>query len=62
MFKRLIFDDWVAIFPLVAFITAACVFGCFIYFALRMKRSQTDHFAQLPFNEETSTRHETTRQ
>jgi hypothetical protein len=61
MFKRIIFDDWVTIFPLVAFVTAGCVYGCFAYFGLRMKRSQTDYFAHLPFNEETSTRHETDR-
>ena len=61
MFKRLIFDDWVMIFPLVAFITAACVYGSFAYFGFRMKRSQTDRLASLPFNEETSTRHETNR-
>jgi uncharacterized protein YutD len=61
MFKRLIFDEWVTIFPLVAFITAACVYGCFAYFGLRMKRSQSDHLANLPFTNETSTRHETAR-
>ncbi len=62
MFKRLIFDHWVAIFPLVAFVTAACVYGSFVYFGLRMKRSQSDHLASLPFNEEIPTRHETARQ
>ena len=61
MFKRLIFDDWVIIFPIVAFITAACVVLSFAYCALRMKRSQIDRFASLPFNDETSTRHETAR-
>ncbi len=58
MFKRLIFDDWVMIFPLVAFITAACIFGSFAFRALRMRRSQVDRFAQLPFNDETPSRHE----
>ena len=62
MFKRLIFDDWVMIFPLVAFITAACVYGCFAYFGLRMKRGQSEHLASLPFIHETSTPHETARQ
>lgn len=61
MYKRLIFDHWVMIFPVVAFITAACVYGCFAYFGIRMKRSQSDHLASLPFNEETPTRHETAR-
>ena len=61
MFKRLIFDDWVVIFPLVAFITAACVYGCFVYFGLRMKRTQTEHLANLPFAKENPTRHESAR-
>ena len=62
MFKRLIFDDWVMIFPLVAFITAACVYACFAYFGLRMKRAQVDRLSHLPFNEETSKPNETARQ
>jgi len=62
MFKRIIFDDWVIIFPVVAFITAACIYGCFAYFGFRMKPSQSDHLANLPFNKENSTRHETARQ
>jgi hypothetical protein len=62
MFKRLIFDEWVMIFPLVAFITAACIYGCFVYFGLRLKRGQIDHLASLPFNEETPTHDETARQ
>ena len=62
MFKRLIFDEWVMIFPVVAFITAACVYGSFAYFGLRMKRTQADRLASLPFNEETSKRQETARQ
>ncbi|MBK9991664.1 MAG: hypothetical protein IPP19_13260 [Verrucomicrobia bacterium] len=47
------------IFPVVAFVTAACVYGSFAYFGIRMKRSQVDRLANLPFNEEIPTRHET---
>ena len=54
MFQRLLFDDWVMIFPLVAFITAVAVFGMIVWRALRMRRSQIDHFANLPFANETS--------
>lgn len=57
MFKRFIFEDWVIVFPVVAFITAACIFGCFVYRAVRMRRSQAEHFAQLPFNDEKTSRH-----
>ncbi len=59
MFKRLLFDDWVMIFPLVAFITATSVYVALTWRALRMRRSQIDHFANLPFKNETSSRHET---
>ncbi len=59
MFKRLLFDDWVMIFPLVAFITATSVYVVLTWRALRMRRSQIDHFANLPFENETSSRHET---
>lgn len=54
MFHRLIFDDWVVIFPLVAFITAVSVYATLTWRALRMRRSQLDHFARLPFNDEPS--------
>jgi hypothetical protein len=52
MFRRLIFDHWVAIFPLVAFVTAFVVYVSISYKALKMRRSQIEHFAQLPFNDQ----------
>jgi len=61
MFRRLIFDDWVVIFPLVAFITAASVYACLTWRALRMRPAQISRFSHLPFNDETSrlaTRHD----
>ena len=57
MFRRLIFDHWVAIFPIAAFVTAFVVYVMFSYKALRMKRPQLDKFAQLPFNDQPETRH-----
>jgi hypothetical protein len=62
MFKRYIYEDWAMIFPVVAFITAACIFGYFVWRALRMQRSQVDRFSNLPFNEENTSRHETASQ
>jgi hypothetical protein len=62
MFKRFIYDDWVMIFPVVAFVTAACIFAYFLHHALKMKRGKVERFASLPFNEENSIRHETSRQ
>lgn len=62
MFKRFVYDDWMMIFPVVALIIAACVFAYFLHQVLRMSRSKTERFASLPFNEETSRRHETSRE
>ncbi len=62
MFKRFIYDDWAMIFPVVAFITAACVFGYFVVRALRMKRAQVERFENLPFSDENPTRHDIARQ
>ena len=58
MFRRLIFDHWVAIFPIAAFITAFAVYVCFTYKAIRMRASQVDRFAHLPFNEQPAAPHE----
>ncbi|MFT3782105.1 MAG: hypothetical protein QM790_08820 [Nibricoccus sp.] len=58
MFKRFIYEDWAMIFPVAAFITAACIFIYFVSRAMRMKRSQVERFSSLPFNEENSSRHE----
>ncbi len=54
MFHRLIFADWVVIFPLIAFITAVSVYTSLTWRALRMRPAQLSHFENLPFNEESS--------
>ena len=54
MFRRLLFDDWVVIFPLMAFLTAASVYAFLTWRALRMRPEQIGRFAGLPFNDETS--------
>ncbi|PTY07319.1 hypothetical protein DB347_08430 [Opitutaceae bacterium EW11] len=58
MFRRVILDYWFAIFPLVAFLTALVVYVSITYKALRMRPSQIDHLAQLPFNDQTPASHE----
>lgn len=59
MFQRLIFEDSAALFTVVAFITAASIYGTIGWRALRMKRPQVEHFANLPFAAETpSARHD----
>jgi hypothetical protein len=54
MFRRLLFEDWVSLFPLIALITAGSVYATIFYRALRMKRPQIDRMAGLPFESETS--------
>jgi hypothetical protein len=59
MFQRLIYEDSAALFTLVAFITAASIYGTIGWRAIRMKRPQVDRFANLPFTTETpSVRHD----
>jgi hypothetical protein len=54
MFHRLIFENWVSLFPLVALITAVSIYASIFYRALRMKPPQIEHFSQLPFAAEAS--------
>jgi len=59
MFRRLLLDNWMAIFTLSAFITALSVYFLIAYRALRMPRVQRDTLARMPFTEDTNaTRHE----
>jgi hypothetical protein len=52
MFRRLLFVNWISLFSLVAFITAASVYVTIFYRAIRMKRAQIDRFSNLPFESE----------
>jgi len=59
MFRRLLLDHHIVFFTVVAFVTSASIYGTFLWRALRMKRPQLDHFANLPFDAETPvSRHE----
>lgn len=49
MFRRLVFENSAALFTLAAFIAAATIYVTFAWRALRMKRPQVAHFANLPF-------------
>lgn len=53
MFRRLVFENYAALFTIVAFITAASIYVAFAWRALRMKRAQVAHFENLPFEIET---------
>jgi hypothetical protein len=49
MFRRLVFENYAALFTIVAFITAASIYVAFAWRALRMKRPQIARFENLPF-------------
>lgn len=58
MFRRLIFEDSAALFTIVAFITAFSIFVTIAWRALRMRRSEIEHFENLPFTAATPSAHE----
>ena len=61
MFQRLIYEDSAALFTVAAFITAASIYTTIGWRALRMKRSEVERFADLPFAAATpSARHDDT--
>jgi hypothetical protein len=53
MFQRLVLEDSAAIYTVAAFSVATSIFVTVAWRALRMRRSQVDHLAQLPFETET---------
>ncbi len=57
MFRRLLLENWMSLFTLIAFITALSVYVTIFYRALRMRRPQVKHFANLPFNDQPAARH-----
>ena len=59
MFRRLLLDNWMAIFTVSAFITALSIYVLTTYRALRMPRLQREALAWLPFADDSNaTRHE----
>ncbi len=57
MFRRLFFDDWVSLFPLISFIVASIVYVGIFRGALRMRRGQIDELSTLPLQDETPSAH-----
>ncbi|MGC4074247.1 MAG: hypothetical protein QM760_17390 [Nibricoccus sp.] len=53
MFRRLLFENWVSIFTLVAFITSASIYVSFTWRALRMRRVQVKRLSYLPLEHAT---------
>jgi hypothetical protein len=59
MFERFVHGSSAEFITIVAFIFASSIFVAISWRALRMKRSQIEHFANLPFTTETpAARHE----
>lgn len=52
MLRRIIYEDWQLIFPVVALAVASLVYLAAAWRASRMKAAQTKHLANLPFENE----------
>ncbi len=50
MFRRLIFDNWVSIFPLISIIVTGVVYATITWRACRMKKTQIEHLENLPLS------------
>ncbi len=51
MFRRLLLENWMGIFTLVAFVTALSIYLTITWRAVRMPRAQRERFAKLPLND-----------
>ena len=52
MLRRIIYEDWQLIFPVVALAVASLVYVAAAWRASRMKPAQLDRLANLPFAKE----------
>lgn len=52
MFRRIIYEDWQLIFPVVALAVASLVYLAAAWRATKMKPAQIDCLANLPFEKE----------
>lgn len=52
MFRRIIYEDWQLIFPIVALAVASLVYLAAGWRATRMKPAESDRLANLPFENE----------
>ncbi len=49
MLRRIIYEDWQLIFPIVALAVASLIYVASAWRAFHMKPSQADRLARLPF-------------
>jgi hypothetical protein len=52
MLRRIIYEDWQLIFPVVALAVASLVYLAAAWRATKMKPAQVDRLANLPFEKE----------
>lgn len=52
MLRRIIYEDWQLIFPVVALAVASLIYVAAAWRATRMKSEQADRLANLPFENE----------
>jgi hypothetical protein len=52
MFRRIVYEDWQLIFPVLALVVASCIYVVAGWRASRMKPVQSDRMARLPFETE----------
>ncbi len=50
MFRRIIYEDWQLIFPVIALAVASCVYLAAAWRASQMKSEQAERLANLPFD------------
>lgn len=52
MFKRIIYDDWTSVIPIISFWLTFSVFIAICIRALLLKKATVNEMAQLPFEED----------
>jgi hypothetical protein len=48
MFRRIIYEDWQLIFPVIALAVASCIYLVAGWRAARMNQTESDRLARLP--------------
>jgi hypothetical protein len=51
MFRRIVFDHWVAIFPVISFVVTGIIYFAIARQALRMTPEKTERHSRLPFDD-----------
>jgi hypothetical protein len=57
MFKRILVEEWMLMVPIVAFVIFAGVFAAVTWRALRISKSEREHLAALPLDENSPNSH-----